>query len=169
MELEIFKKTLLPLRSQLLYTAKNILSDEDDAEDAVQEAYIRLWTNRSRLSDHPNAQGYAMQTLKNTCIDKIRSKKDDVSLDNVNMESATRNPHAELEMNDNIQVIRNIIESLPELQKRIMIMRDVDGYELEMIATITGSDNAAVRVNLSRARKKVRDRFIEINKMRGRI
>ena len=164
MELETFKQTFLPLRSQLLFTAKNMLSNEDDAEDAVQEAYIKLWTNRLRLSDHPNMQGYAMQTLKNTCVDKIRSRKDEVSLDNVNIEHSRSNPYTELEMNNSMAVIKGMIETLPLVQRKIMQLRDIDGYELDEIAIITGSEVTAVRVNLSRARKKIREGLMEMYK-----
>lgn len=64
MELEKFKSDVVPLRNKLQNVAKNMLANEVDAEDAVQETFLRLWNQRSQLSNHPNVGGFAMQTLK---------------------------------------------------------------------------------------------------------
>ncbi|PXV62242.1 RNA polymerase sigma-70 factor (ECF subfamily) [Dysgonomonas alginatilytica] len=166
MELERFKTMVMPLREKLQNFARSMLTNDIDAEDAVQETYLRLWNARSQLNDHPNPHGFAMQTLKNICIDKIRSSKHQISLDNVNMAESGIDPYTYTEEADSAQIIRKIIDTLPELQRKIMLMRDVEGYELNEIADITGSDIGAVRVNLSRARKKVRDTYISISQIR---
>lgn len=164
MELEKFKTTVMPLREKLQGFAKSMLMNEVDAEDAVQEAYLRLWNVRNQLDGHPNVGGFAMQTIKNICIDRLRVEKHNISLDNVNIAENSLTPYTYTEQKDSVLLIRKIIDSLPETQRRIMLMRDVDGYELDEIAQIMGSEATAVRVNLSRARKTVRDRFINMNK-----
>ena len=68
MELEKFKSNVIPLREKLYSLAKSLLSNDFEAEDAVQETFLRLWNVRSQLNDHPNIGGFAMQTLKNICI-----------------------------------------------------------------------------------------------------
>lgn len=163
MELEKFKTTVMPLREKLQSFAKSMLKNEVDAEDAVQEAYLRLWNVREQLDHHPNVGGFAMQTIKNICIDRLRVEKHNISLDNVNIAGNSLTPYTYTEQKDSALLIRKIIDSLPETQRRIMLMRDVDGYELDEIAQIMGSEATAVRVNLSRARKTVRDRFIGMN------
>ena len=105
-----------------------------------------------------------MQTLKNICIDRLRSERYDVTIDNVALSTNAVTPYTYTEQNDSVTVIRKIIDTLPETQRRIMLMRDVEGYELDEIAEIMGAEAATVRVNLSRARKTVRDKFISINK-----
>ncbi len=70
MELEKFKSIVIPLRKKLLFFAKSILRYDVDAEDVVQETFLRLWNVRSQLNQHPNVGGFAMQTIKN-----IRSHK----------------------------------------------------------------------------------------------
>lgn len=163
MELEKFKTAVMPLREKLQGFAKSMLMNEADAEDAVQEAYLRLWNARKQLGNHPNVGGFAMQTIKNICIDRLRVEKHNISLDNVSVAGNSLTPYTYTEQKDSALLIRTIIDSLPETQRRIMLMRDIDGYELEEIAQITGSEATAVRVNLSRARKTVRDRFIGMN------
>ncbi|EGK01347.1 MULTISPECIES: RNA polymerase sigma factor [Dysgonomonas] len=164
MELERFKSTVIPLREKLQIFAKGILKNDIDAEDAVQETFLRLWNVRSQLNTHPNIGGFAMQTLKNICIDRLRSERYDVAIDNVAVSTTAVTPYTYTEQNDSVTVIRKIIDTLPETQRRIMLMRDVEGYELDEIAEIMGAEAATVRVNLSRARKTVRDKFISINK-----
>ena len=164
MELEKFKSMAMPLREKLLNFARSMLRNDVDAEDAVQEAYLRLWTVRSQLDNHPNVGGFAMQTLKNICIDRLRAEKYNLSLDNVNIVENSITPYTYTEQKDSATIIRRMIDSLPETQRRVMMMRDVDGYELEEIADIMGAEAATVRVNLSRARKTVRDKFLNMQK-----
>ncbi len=163
MELEKFKSDVVPLRNKLQNVAKNMLANEVDAEDAVQETFLRLWNQRSQLSNHPNVGGFAMQTLKNICIDKLRAERHNVSLDGISIAGNSITPYTFTEQQDSVLIIRNIIDSLPETQRHIITLRDVDGYELGEIAAIIGSEESTVRVNLSRARKTVRDKFLSMN------
>lgn len=163
MELEKFKSDVVPLRNKLQNVAKNMLANEVDAEDAVQETFLRLWNQRSQLSNHPNVGGFAMQTLKNICIDKLRAERHNVSLDGISIAGNSITPYTYTEQQDSVLIIRNIIDSLPETQRHIITLRDVDGYELGEIAAIIGSEESTVRVNLSRARKAVRDKFLSMN------
>jgi RNA polymerase sigma-70 factor (ECF subfamily) len=75
-----------------------------------------------------------------------------------------RNPAEEMEEQDAVKLIRRLVEQLPYLQQTIIRMKDIEGYELAEIAEITGSQIEAVRTNLSRARKKIREQFLEFEK-----
>lgn len=163
MELERFKSNVIPLREKLQSFARSILSNDFEAEDAVQETFLRLWNVRSQLENHPNIAGFAMQTLKNICIDKLRSTRYKISNEAIDISDNTPTPYQYTEQNNEIAIIRRIIDTLPPTQRMIIMMRDVDGYELDEIAEITGSDNSAIRVNLSRARKTVRSKFMNLN------
>jgi RNA polymerase sigma-70 factor (ECF subfamily) len=169
MEIEKFRSVLIPLRSQLMNIAKNILDDADDAEDAVQEAYLRLWKIRAQLDSHPNIVGYALQTVKNISIDRYRQITNNVQVgyDNQLLDNSNT-PDNNFELADSVNIIRKIIDSLPDLQNSIIIMRDIEGLELSEIAEITGININAVTTNLSRARKKVRDQFFKINNFKGK-
>ncbi|MDH6355401.1 RNA polymerase sigma factor (sigma-70 family) [Dysgonomonas sp. PH5-45] len=165
MEIKQFKLVVMPLRDKMYNLARNILATNSDAEDAVQEAMLRLWSVRSQLLVHPNVQGFAIQTVKNICIDKLRSGRYNVPIDGLQIAESSETPHFRTELNDSVRLVKKIIETLPELQRQIILMRDVEGYELAEIAEIVGTQVSAVTVNLSRARKRVRDKFIDINKI----
>ena len=162
MDLEQFKSDIIPLRQKLLSFASKMMENDDDAEDIVQETLIRLWNIREQLKDIANPAGFAMQTTKNICIDKLRSKKQMVEANDFYFGATENTPYSETEKENSMFIIKRIIENLPKLQKSIIEMRDIEGYELEEIAGITGTKIEAVTVNLSRARKKVREEFTKI-------
>lgn len=163
MEINRFKSEIVPLQQKLYSYALKISGNEEEAEDIVQETFLKLWNYRDKLGALKNPEGFAMQTCKNTCIDALRLRKNRVDVDELNLDPEKYTPYTFSEQKNAADLIRQIIEQLPGLQKTIIKMRDIEDYELEEIATITGTQVSAVTVNLSRARKKIRDEFLRIN------
>jgi RNA polymerase sigma-70 factor (ECF subfamily) len=162
MQIEQFKTDIIPLRQTLFLAALKCLHQEEDAEDVVQETLLRLWNIREQLGAVSNPAAFAMQTTKNICIDRLRAYKEKTEADDFYLGAVNETPHSEMEKKDAVSIVKDIIGHLPDLQKIIIQMRDVEGYELQEIADITGTQVGAVTVNLSRARKKVREQFIKI-------
>lgn len=161
---EKFKAEVLPLRGKLFSIALRMLEDEQNAEDAVQEAFLKLWNMRDALDKYDNVTALATTVTKNICIDKLRIQSRNISIDDELYKRAGEdNPYSQLERKNTEDVLKAIIERLPALQKAIIRMKDVEEYEVDEIAEITGTSVEAVRVNLSRARKKVRDAYIRIS------
>ena len=162
MELKEFKITVLPLRAKLLNHARKWTDEPEDAEDAVQEVLLRLWSRRLELDRCRNIEAFATTLTHNICIDMWRSKHNDrLPLDNVQAASPAGTPERLLEIKDELRLMHEIIGSLPNLQRTIMRMKDIEGYETDEIAEITGCGPEAIRSNLSRARKKVRDIYLQ--------
>ena len=165
MELETFKSTVLPLRDKLLKYSVKLTDDGADAEDIVQEAFLKLWYIRDRLDGYQSVEALSVQVVKNLCLDKLRSKRMDRMPENSESILAdTVTPEQLLEQHDAAAIIGRLIQQLPTLQQCIIRMKDVEGYELCEIAQITGTQIESVRVNLSRARKKVREQFLMLNR-----
>lgn len=165
MELETFKSTVLPLRDKLLKYSVKLTDDGADAEDIVQEAFLKLWYIRDRLDGYQSVEALSVQVVKNLCLDKLRSKRMDRMPENSQSILAdTVTPEQLLEQHDAVAIIGRLIQLLPTLQQCIIRMKDVEGYELSEIAQITGTQIESVRVNLSRARKKVREQFLMLNR-----
>lgn len=162
MSSERFKKEILPLRQQLFNFSLKMLGDEQDAEDAVQETLLKLWRVRDTLKSYDSPGAFAMAITKNTCLDKIKLRKQTKTIDDFFTLSDNDNPQLQLERQDTNKIIRMIIQTLPPLQQQIITMKDVDEYETEEIAEITGTTIEAVRTNLSRARKRVREDYLKI-------
>lgn len=170
MELKQFKITVLPLRDKLLNYARKLTESPDDAEDVVQEVLLKLWNKRLELEQYRSIEAFAMTMTHNLCIDMWRTKRTtDVSLEymqNANSNSGT--PERLLEIKDEIRLMHEIIDSLPTLQRTIMRMKDIEEYETEEIGDITGCNPEAIRSNLSRARKKVREVYLKTIQERTR-
>lgn len=141
--------------------ARKLTDEPEDAEDAVQEVLLKLWNKRLELEQYRSIEAFAMTLTHNICIDMWRCKRNDnLSLDIVQAASPTGTPERLLEIKDEIRLMHEIIHSLPNLQRTIMQMKDIEGYETDEIAEITGCGPEAIRSNLSRARKKVRDVYL---------
>lgn len=169
MELKEFKITVLPLRAKLLKYARGLTDEPDDAEDAVQEALLKLWNKRAELEQCRSIEAFAMTLTHNICIDMWRSRHTgNLPLDAVQAAIPADNPERLLEIKDEIRLMHEIIRSLPPLQQTIMRMKDIEEYETEEIAEITGCGAEAIRSNLSRARKKVREVYLQTIQKRER-
>lgn len=162
MELKQFKLTVIPLRNKLLNYAKRLTDTPDDAEDATQEVMLKLWNMREKLEEYRSIEAFAMTMTHHHCMDMWRTKKPDaVSLEWVQAPSTASTPDRLLEEKDEFRLMREIIDSLPTLQRTIIQMKDVQEYETEEIAEITGCSAESIRSNLSRARKRVRELYLQ--------
>lgn len=167
MDLKRFKTEVLPLRNKLLGYARKLAGNSDDAEDAVQEAMLRLWNSRDTLDQCRNIEAFATTVIHNVCMDARRTNHKADQPDGLpQMADDTASPHRLLELKDQVTLMKRIVDSLPSLQQTIMRMKDIDGYETEEIAQITGCNAEAIRSNLSRARKKVRGIYLKLTKER---
>ena len=162
MELKQFKITVVPLRDKLLNYARRMTDDPSDAEDAVQEVMLKLWNLRQKLDEYRSIEAVAMTMTHHLCMDMWRAKRPDtLSLDRVQAPTPSATPERLLEEKDEFRLMREIIDSLPTLQRTIIRMKDIEEYETEEIAEITGCNAEAIRSNLSRARKKVREVYLQ--------
>jgi len=160
-----FKTSVLPISKKLLRFATHFLKDEDEAKDVVQDVFLKLWQKRDELEKVENMDAFAMQMTKNRCLDVIRARKDipiDATIDR-KLKQETVDVHSKVELGEAAQQIKMLINRLPDLQRTVMQLRDIDQLSYEEIAEATDLQINAIRVNLSRARKKVRDEFLKIN------
>ena len=164
MQQEQFKQEIIPLRGQLMTVARRMLDDPDDAEDVVQETFLKLWYMRERLAEIRNIPGLSVQITKNACLNRIKARKRTPEKIGTDPPADTANPHRQLEVRDSLDRTLRIIDSLPGLQQAILRMKHIEGMEVEEIAELTGSNPEAVRMNLSRARRKVKEIFLKTEK-----
>ncbi len=159
-----FKTSVLPVSKKLLRFATHFLKDEEEARDAVQEIFLKLWQKRDTLEKIDNIEAFAMRMTRNHCIDIVRARRVvpiDAETDR-KLKAQTIDVHSKVELNESAQQIKKLIARLPDLQQRVMLMRDIEQLSYDEIAEITGLQMNAIRVNLSRARKKVRDEFLKL-------
>ncbi len=163
MESTQFNTQILNHSDKLFRLAKSILRNVDAAQDAVQELIMKLWEKRTQLDVVENMQAFMMRSMRNLCLDTIRQHHDEDELP-VEFEYVEPNPYQQAEQKDLASKIHSMIDNLPELQRTIIRMRDVEGMELSEIAYVTSLTANAVSVNLSRARQKIREQIINEQK-----
>ncbi len=158
-----FKTIVLPLSNKLLRFASQMTKDEEQARDVIQDVFLKLWQKKESLEEIENMEAFAMRMTRNRCLDLYRTKRliptEDEKLQLSREES--KNLQQEIELSETAYIIKKLISQLPDLQRTIMHLRDIEQYEYEEIAKITDQNINTIRVNLSRARKKVRDELIK--------
>lgn len=164
MNADEFTISVLPLKHKIYRFSLRMLGKIEEAEDSVQEVMIRLWNNREDLGKYKSIEAFAMVVTRNFCLDRLKSKNYHHTSLNVLKENPVEgNPYTHVEQRDTIEQVHRIIGQLPEQQKSVIHLRDVEGLEFEEIALVMNMNLNAVRVNLSRARKHVRDAIIKMH------
>lgn len=156
-----FKKLFLPYHQKLFRVAFRLLGNAQEAEDMVQEAYLKLWKKRDELTDINNVEAYSVALIKNLCFDAMRLSRfdeDERCVEELNI-CSDYNMVKQIELKDEVHQVYKLIEMLPEQQRKIIIMRDVKDCSFDEIEKITGLKTINVRVLLSRARKSIREQF----------
>ncbi len=122
-----------------------------------------MWYIRDELERYDSVEALAVQITKHLCLNRLRAfQYRPEQLPGPAMLAADGDPYVMLEQKDSVSQVMHIMEQLPGLQQTILRMKHIDGFEVKEIAELTGSTPEAVRVNLSRARKKVRDQFLKM-------
>ena len=161
MEQEQFKKEILPLRDRLMSYAQRLLGNKADAEDVVQEVYFKLWFMRNDLDRYNHIPALSLTITKHLSLNQLRKNEREYDSLDENIEVDNLSPYTNLERKDELEQLLKIVNRLPDLQQSVLRMKHIDGLETNEIAALTGSSPEAVRMNLSRARKKVRDWFLD--------
>ena len=161
MPASLFKQLLLPLYPRLQRVALRLLGNAEDAEDMVQEGYMRLWNKRDALPDVKDVEAYCVTLTKNMCIDRLRmAEMEKADVDEVpTMLAATDDVEAQVERHDAVEQVKQIIETLPEHQQQVITLRDMEDCSFEEIVEQTGLTAVNIRMLLSRARKTIRERL----------
>lgn len=154
-----FKEDYLSLYQRLYRVAYYILENEADAQDALQELYLKLWKGKDFLDNVLNPQAYSIRLLKNICIDRIRSSRKTVLTERVPEVEADRPQDERIDSRERLQKVLAAIKSLPERQGQILRLRLVEGKSYSQIAEITKLNYLTIRVMLSKARKSLKNRI----------
>lgn len=153
-------------RSRLLQLARRLLDSPEDAEDALQEAFCRLWPRADSLRNQAEAEKLASTVVKNISIDQLRRQPEQLTVDVETLSEDTRfSTEAEQEQREQYEVVSRLIaQRLTPLQQRILRSHDMEGRSYEEIARREEMQEAAVRMQLSRARKTIRECYHELEK-----
>jgi RNA polymerase sigma-70 factor (ECF subfamily) len=168
MDAETFKKLFLPYHKKLYRIAYKFLENQADAEDMVQETYIKLWQKREEWEYLLNPESFAMTILKNTCLDFLRKVKPAISrIQEVNV-PAMDSFITRIENKDKLSHIQAIMAELPEQQRRIIQLKIWDNLPDKEIEKLTGLTQGNIKMIVSRARKTIKKLYLKWEKDENR-
>ena len=155
-----FVKLVMPFKDKVYRLAKRLLVSNEEAEDATQEILMKLWRNKEKISEYNNVEAFSMTMTKNFCLDRLKSKQaQNLKIVHSNYQDNNESLQKKVENSDSVDWVSRIIEELPEQQKIILQLRDIEEYEFDEIAKVVDMNPTAIRVALSRARKTIRERL----------
>lgn len=170
---EAFEKLISPYTNQLLNHAFRILKNREDAEDALQEAYLKIYNSLSKFEGHSSFKTWAYKVLTNVCLDMLRKQK---KFSETSLNSSTNDSEQEIIISDDtyspeiaaqkkaaFEALRDAIETLGEEQKIVITLRDIDGLSYDEIAEITSTGIGTVKSRINRARVQLK-KLLQKNK-----
>jgi len=155
-----FVSLIDPFKDKVYRLAKRLLVSSDEAQDATQDILVKLWDKKTKLEAYQNVEALAMTMTKNYCLDQLKSKRaSNIKLIHTNFTDREPPLDKKVEDQDSWDWVEKMINELPEQQKVIIQLRDIEQYEFEEIAKVVEMNETAVRVALSRARKTIREKM----------
>lgn len=154
---EEFKDTVLPHHQMMMAEAFRILRNKDEAIDCVQDALTSIWKSRKSLPQISNVRAYCVKAAVNRALEMTRSGRliSDPP-DNNAIPDNSSTPAEVYESSEKISLLRKAVGMLPEIERRVIILKAVKGMSGGEIAQTTGLSHANVRVIIHRARKRLR-------------
>lgn len=159
-----FRNDILPLKDKLFRVALRITFDRAEAEDIVQETLIRVWNKRDEWTQFGSIEAYCLTVAKNLAIDRSERKDAQTVELTPDLEQASdaSSPYERLVTKERMKLIHRLMSELPEKQRQIMQLRDIEDKSYKEIAVVLNLTEEQVKVNLFRARQKVKQKFIDI-------
>ena len=145
-----FRNDILPLKDKLFRLALRITFDRAEAEDVVQETLIRVWNKRDEWTKFGSIEAYCLTVAKNLAPEMEQT-------------SGASNPYDHLVDKEQMTLIHRLVNELPDKQRLIMQLRDIEGKSYKEIAVVLHLTEEQVKVNLFRARQKVKQRYLDID------
>ena len=161
-----FRNDVLPLKNELFRLALRITLNKAEAEDVVQETMVKVWNRRDSWGEIDSIEAFCIAVCRNLALDKAkRMDNNNRSLDDAGGDepdsSYASDPERQAVLADSVGIVRRLMDSLPEKQRTVMQLRDIEGKSYKDIAAALAISQEQVKVSLYRARQAVKQKFIE--------
>ncbi len=160
-----FRTTVLPLSDRLFRLALRITMNRAEAEDVVQDTLLKVWEQRNEWEQIDSLEAFALTICRNRALDvKKRAGRNNTSLDKIDsVQPSIFNLQSSIEEREQLSLVRKFMDELPEVQRSIMLLRDIEGKTYQEIAQTLDISETQVKVYLHRARTKIKERIWTIN------
>lgn len=159
-----FRNDILPLKDKLFRLALRITLDRAEAEDVVQDTLIKVWNRRDEWAQFDSIEAYCLTIARNLAIDrsqKMEAQHIGLTPETQEMPDALT-PDRQLEDSERLKLVLQLVNELPEKQRTILQLRDIEGKSYKEIADLLQVTEEQVKVNLFRARQRIKLKYNEI-------
>ena len=161
-----FRHDVLPLKDMLYRLALRITQKHEEAQDIVQDTLIKVWNKRDDWESIDSIEAFSLTVCRNLAFDrmKVKSSKNE-SLDNSHLDTPDlgRTPYERMQLKDRIELVKRMVDALPEKQRSCMQLRDFEGKSYKEISSILGISEDQVKVNIFRARQAIKQKYQQID------
>ncbi len=163
MTIKNFTQQIMPIKDRLYRFALRMVDNAVEAEDVVQEVLIKLWHKRAELANINNIEAWSIRLTRNLSVDKLRGRKHQTEIldQQYNLVSTSQNPAQLIESKDTLQRIHQLIQQLPENQKMVVQLRDIEELSYKEIAALLDMPMNQVKVNLFRGRQNLKTALVK--------
>lgn len=156
-----YRQWVKEYQDQAWTVARYILKDAQEAEDATQEAFVKLWNNRDKI-DPERVKPWLMKVTRNGCLDRLRRRRQSVEFDESHMEGTVTGPMQDASVSETGAWLRRAISGLKEPYRSLVVLRDINQHSYEEVAGMLELSQAQVKTYLHRARKQLREQLAEV-------
>lgn len=157
---------MLPLKDMLYRLALRITQKHEEAQDIVQDTLIKVWNKRDDWESIDSIEAFSLTVCRNLALDrmKVKSSKNE-SLDNSHLDTPDlgSTPYERMQLKDRIELVKRMVDALPEKQRSCMQLRDFEGKSYKEISSILGISEDQVKVNIFRARQAIKQKYQQID------
>lgn len=160
-----FRNDVLPLKNVLYRLALRITLNHEEAEDVVQDTLIKVWNRRDSWPNIDSIEAFSLTICRNLALDRIKKKgnsHESISEETANRHTSSASPDEQTIRKDKIELVRQIVNSLPEKQRSCLQLRDFEGKQYKEIAEILDISEEQVKVNIFRARRTIKDKYMKL-------
>ncbi len=155
-----FKILLMPFSSRLYRLAFSLLGNREEAEDTVQEVYLKLWQMKDDLEKYNSLEALSVRVTRNLCLDQLRKRKRTRQMEEQQQAADIErgeDPAEQMLEKEKAEIMNQMINRLPEPQRSLVYFRHIEGKEYKEIGELMDMKENAIRVSISRARKQLKE------------
>jgi RNA polymerase sigma-70 factor (ECF subfamily) len=156
-----YRQWVKEYQDQAWSLARYLLKDAQEAEDATQDAFVKLWHNQDKI-DPVRVKPWLMKVTRNGCLDRLRRRRDNVEFNEGHMAGEASGPVQDVLANELGGWLKRAIEGLKEPYRSLVVLRDVQQHSYEEVAGMLELSLSQVKVYLHRARKELREQLSEV-------
>jgi len=156
-----YRQWVKQYQDQAWTVARYILKDAQEAEDATQDAFVKLWHHQDKI-DPERVKPWLMKVTRNGCLDRLRRRRENVEFDESHMAGEVSGPLQGVAANEVGAWLKRAIEGLKEPYRSLVVLRDVNQHSYEEVAGMLELSLAQVKTYLHRARKQLREQLAEV-------